>query len=632
MAESPESATASSGLFHREPLGFDEQTLERFAGTNLESLPAWAGSEVQMLGLTGSGVVLLLLIASAYAIFARRGFGNRLEALLAKRAAAYPLVLQRFLAATAQVLAAGLLPALLWGLHSLSIALTDFDPPWFRLVGELIWRWVQFALALSVAREILLRPLLPIAEPHGHYLYVIARWILAYAVLVGAGLDSVGMLGVPPDIVAFLRFLFRLTLVLALTIALWRRHAVMALFPTIDNQPYQRFVQVLGRVYHPAVALTATTVVLWLAGFEPLARFVWVCTWALAGLFLAGVLVNYIARGLLRRWILTESAKSESAEAFYASSGRLLDYLSVVAVVLLALDVIGLRGPIVEILGSAMFQTGEREISILLFILAGAIFGGFAIFARVLRDYLDYRVYPALQVEEGVAHAVSTFVFYALLVVGVLFAIEAVGLGLGSLTIFAGAVGIGVGFGLQTLAANLASGLTLIFSRALRKGDWVTVRDTVGVIQEVGIRATRLRTRDAVEYLVPNTEFVAGTIINWTHTTPVVRHHVAIGASYNANPDEVREILIATAKASPLVLSSPAPEVWFTGFGDSSIDFELLVWVNIRLNSQMQMASDLYFRVFRAFEDAGIEIPFPQRDVHIRDARPGSTVRSDGGK
>jgi potassium efflux system protein len=162
--------------------------------------------------------------------------------------------------------------------------------------------------------------------------------------------------------------------------------------------------------------------------------------------------------------------------------------------------------------------------------------------------------------------------------------------------------------------------MTIIFSRALRRGDIVTVGDTIGVVQEVGIRATRMRTRDDVDYLIPNAEFITGKIINWTRSNPHARLHVPLGVSYDADPARVRQILEHVGSHTSTVEQSPPPEVWFVGFGDSSLNFELLVWMNVRMYSHSKVASDLYFAIFEAFKEAGIEIPFPQRDLHIRSA------------
>ena len=135
--------------------------------------------------------------------------------------------------------------------------------------------------------------------------------------------------------------------------------------------------------------------------------------------------------------------------------------------------------------------------------------------------------------------------------------VEAVGLGMGTITLFAGALGIGLGMGLQSMANNLTSGFTLIFTRALRKGDVVTTGDTLGIIQEVGIRATRMKTLDAIEYLVPNSEFVDGKLVNWTRSDPYTRVHVPIGVSYDADPEVVRRIMEEVAASTPNVSRHP---------------------------------------------------------------------------
>jgi small-conductance mechanosensitive channel len=337
-------------------------------------------------------------------------------------------------------------------------------------------------------------------------------------------------------------------------------------------------------------------------------------------LFVAAMILHQALRAGLYRVIVGDEIGSDEARTFYASVRRLLDYVGLIIVVMVALNLTGLSGPLGRALGIRVGTLGSQPLTPLILIEAGAIVTGFVFAAQLLRDYLEYQVYPALNLDPGVAHAIDTFIIYTLGAVGGLAALEAVGLGVGTITLFAGAFGIGLGFGLQSLANNLASGMTIIFSRALRRGDVVTVGDTIGVVQEVGIRATRMRTRDDVDYLIPNAEFITGKIINWTRSNPHARLHVPLGVSYGADPMHVRQILEQVASRTATVEESPAPEVWFVGFGDSSLNFELLVWMNIRMYSHSKVASDLYFAIFEAFREAGIEIPFPQRDLHIRSA------------
>lgn len=140
------------------------------------------------------------------------------------------------------------------------------------------------------------------------------------------------------------------------------------------------------------------------------------------------------------------------------------------------------------------------------------------------------------------------------------------------------------------------------------------------------MRVTRLRTLDNIEILIPNAQLVESTLTNYTHTSPFIRLHVPVGVSYGADPQHIREVILAVAQSCPHVEPQPTPDVWFTEFGESSLNFELLVWMNIRQTSRGQVKSALYFALFQAFKDSGIEIPFPQRDLHIRSDFPRQTL------
>jgi small-conductance mechanosensitive channel len=193
-----------------------------------------------------------------------------------------------------------------------------------------------------------------------------------------------------------------------------------------------------------------------------------------------------------------------------------------------------------------------------------------------------------------------------------------VGLDLRVLMVFAGAIGVGIGFGLQSMAANLISGFALIFGGKVRRGDWIQVGDTLGVVTDIFLRATRVRTRDDVEYLIPNAEFISGTIVNYTLNSPMVRIAIPVGVSYEADPAKVKAILLKCARKEPLATQHKMPQVRFVSYGDSSIDFELLVWIDVRKVARRRIRSRLYFAIFEALKAAGIEIPFPQRDLHLR--------------
>jgi len=193
-----------------------------------------------------------------------------------------------------------------------------------------------------------------------------------------------------------------------------------------------------------------------------------------------------------------------------------------------------------------------------------------------------------------------------------------VGLDLRFLLVFAGAIGIGIGMGLQSLVGNLISGFTLIFGGKLRKGDWIEVGGTMGMVTDIYLRATKVRTRDEIEYLIPNSEFIGGVLVNYSLGSPLIRIDVPVGVTYSADPRQVEQILLDAAHNEPLVSKQRAPAVRFTEFGDSSINFELLIWINVRKTPRRLVRSNLYFAIFEALAKAGIEIPFPQRDIHVR--------------
>jgi small-conductance mechanosensitive channel len=616
-------ALAAADVLRREPLGYDRATLER-VGRALLDLPAHAGAvldqlvaEGRTLGVGASILIALLLVAIAYGIFGQRRFAAWLDVRLAPVTSQLPPAGARWAAAGARILGAGALPLALWGLHAAVGAALAYQPPAFLLVGTLLLAWTRFALLATALRELLVGGLLPVSPEHGRALYRMGWWLLVYGVLLDALLEALAVFAPPRDLLALLRSAFTLSLILFLTGLLARKRAVLALFPDVPNQPYRLFVRGLARVYVPVVALTAATALLAWAGYHRLARVILVRSWALVGLFLAAVLVHHVLRTLLRRRLLRPETAARN-ERLYRSSVRLLDYLGVIGVVVAALWLTDLGDSVLRALATPVYRLGGREVRLLMLAEAVAIVLAVLIVSRLLRDYLAAYVYPALHVDEGIADAIDTFLAYFMVLIGGLIALQVVGVGPGVLAVFAGAVGVGLGFGLQGFANNLVSGLTLVFGRALRKGDWVTVGDSIGVIEEVGIRATRIRTRDALDYLVPNAELVNGTIVNWTHSSKLVRRHVPVGVSYGADPEAVRGILLAVAARHPQVEDHPAPEVWFVGFGDSSLDFELLVWIRPKRVAEHAVRSDLYFAIFAAFKEAGIEIPFPQRDLHVR--------------
>lgn len=219
---------------------------------------------------------------------------------------------------------------------------------------------------------------------------------------------------------------------------------------------------------------------------------------------------------------------------------------------------------------------------------------------------------------EGHKFALQRFAAYFIFGLGFLTAVHALGIDLSSVAVFGGALGIGLGLGFQTIVKNFASGLILLIERPVKVGDRVQVDDLLGDITHIGSRGTWIRTNENVVMIVPNSEFIEGRVTNWTANDRNVRISVPLGVSYGTNPERVRSVLMRVAREHADVLDEPPSDVIFKGFGDSSLDFELRIWTARQVTTPKVIASDLYFRIFAAFREEGIEIPFPQRDLHLR--------------
>lgn len=220
---------------------------------------------------------------------------------------------------------------------------------------------------------------------------------------------------------------------------------------------------------------------------------------------------------------------------------------------------------------------------------------------------------------------------YTFFSIGAITGLNALGIDLSSLAVFSGALGIGLGLGFQPIVKNFASGLILLVEQPVKVGDRVQVDDLRGDIVHIESRATWIRTNDNVVMIVPNSEFIEGRVTNWTANDRNVRINVPLGVSYGSDPERVRSVLQRVGADHPDVLDEPPPDVIFTGFGDSSLDFELRVWTNRHVTTPKIIASDLYFGLFAALKNEGIEIPFPQRDLQLRSVAPGVLEHPESG-
>jgi small-conductance mechanosensitive channel len=226
------------------------------------------------------------------------------------------------------------------------------------------------------------------------------------------------------------------------------------------------------------------------------------------------------------------------------------------------------------------------------------------------------QVLEAAGVESGAQETLSMLLRYGVSLVGTVVVLQVWGVDLRSFAILASVLGVGIGFGLQNIANNFVSGVLINAERPVRPGDFVRVGEFMGSVVRVGGRSTAIRTLDHVTILVPNSRLLDGEVVNWSLGDPVTRVHVPVGVAYGSDVQRVRHALLAVARGHRGVLRDPRPEVQLRRFGESSLDFELLVWTSDPRN-QVRLVSDLNFRIESALRTSGIRIPFPQRDLHL---------------
>src|ERR1700719_5333127 len=239
-------------------------------------------------------------------------------------------------------------------------------------------------------------------------------------------------------------------------------------------------------------------------------------------------------------------------------------------------------------------------------------------FSSGTKRFLFNRLLAQSGLDRSLQYAIAQVVSNVVLVVGIFIVLENTGIHLAALTVFAGAVGVGVGFGLQNIASNFISGLVILAERPITIGDRVEVAGVTGQVQQIRARSTVILTNDNITMIVPNTKFIDSPVTNWTYGDPRVRFRIPVGIAYGSDVNKVRDALIAAACEHPAALKDPAPNAYIDRFGDSSIDFELIVWSQEMSYKPRRFKSDLNYLIEKHLREAGIEIPNPQRDVRIR--------------
>jgi small-conductance mechanosensitive channel len=247
-----------------------------------------------------------------------------------------------------------------------------------------------------------------------------------------------------------------------------------------------------------------------------------------------------------------------------------------------------------------------------------------------LRKWIVYNLLAKSKIDIGVRIAVGTIIRYIVLVIGIIVFLQSAGINLSAITVLAGALGVGIGFGLQNITNNFVSGIIILFERPIKVGDRIELGDVSGDVVSISMRSTTIVTNDNISIIVPNSDFISSKVINWSHTDRNIRFNFPIGISYNEDPQQVKKLLLEVFAENKGILNKPEPDVIFTGFGDSSLNFNLRVWTREYINRPDVLKSQIYYAVFEKFKEHGVEIPFPQRDLHIKNTE--FSVRSPSDK
>jgi small-conductance mechanosensitive channel len=235
-----------------------------------------------------------------------------------------------------------------------------------------------------------------------------------------------------------------------------------------------------------------------------------------------------------------------------------------------------------------------------------------------IRKVLVKKIFPRYDLDIGVSQSMATIVRYVLIIIGLIIIFQTTGIDLSAIGLLVGALGVGIGFGLQNITNNFISGLIILFERPIKVGDRIELDDLAGNIIDISARATTIITNDNIVVIVPNSDFINSRVINWSHNNKQVRLNFPVGVSYNEDPVKIRKLLTEVAIANPGILSSPKPYILFDGFGDSSLNFNVLVWTSEFIDRPKILRSELYYEIFAKFKEHNVEIPFPQQDIHLK--------------
>lgn len=319
-----------------------------------------------------------------------------------------------------------------------------------------------------------------------------------------------------------------------------------------------------------------------------------------------------IASSLLLAWVVIRLAAGLVGKRTTAR------FVAILAWSIAALDIIQLLDPLIAVLEGAAVDVGATRLSLFDVIWGVSsifIFIWLALFAARLIDVRLKKVSAITPSAQVLIIKVVKIVFVS---IAFLIALNSTGIDLTALAVFGGALGVGLGFGLQKVVSNFISGVILLLDHSIKPGDVVQIQDTYGSINALNARYTSVITRDGTEYLIPNEDMITQQVINWSHTHSNVRRHIPVCVDYDSDVEKVMAILVKAATDNSRVLKSPQPQARLIGFGDNGINLELRMWINDPQNGVRNVASEVLLEILKDFRKEGVKLPFPQRVVHIK--------------
>ena len=285
--------------------------------------------------------------------------------------------------------------------------------------------------------------------------------------------------------------------------------------------------------------------------------------------------------------------------------------------VYVTLHILGLTSEAARVLDSAAFEAGELRISLLLIVQACVILGVLIAVARFMTVTTSSRIQANEEISPSMRVLIVKVVQIAFYGVAFYVGVKAIGLDLTGLAVLSGAIGVGLGFGLQKVVSNLVSGVIILLDKSIKPGDVISLGETFGWINTLGARYASVVTRDGKEYLIPNEDLITNQVVNWSHSNDFVRLDIFFGTSYGCDPHLVRRLAIEAASGVDRVLSFKAPVCHIVGFGDSSVDYILRFWIRDPTGGLTNIRGNVYLALWDSFKEHDISIPFPQREVRM---------------